>query len=102
MLDALRAADLVALPASDKLLIAPTNTKTADARLVEERLRVAVPNVTAGVAPYRRGDTADDLLGVPNKPPPRGARRTPKLPEKPDRQSRGTVKVRRLPGLSGF
>jgi hypothetical protein len=102
VLDALRAADLVALPASDKLLIAPTNTKTADARLVEERLRVAVPNATAGVAPYRRGDTADDLLSVPNKPPPRGARRTPKLPEKPDGQPRGTVKVRRLPGLSGF
>jgi hypothetical protein len=72
VLDALRAADLVALPDSDKLLIAPTNTKTADARLVEERLRVAVPNATAGVAPYRWGDTADDLLSVPNKPPPRG------------------------------
>jgi hypothetical protein len=90
VLDALRAADLVALPASDKLLIAPTNTKTADARLVEERLRVAVPDATAGVAPYSP------------KPPPRGARRTPKLPEKPDRQPRGTVKVRRLPGLSSF
>ncbi len=62
-LDALRAADLVALlPASDKLLIALPNTKTADARVVEERLREAVPKATVGVAPYRRGDTAEDLL----------------------------------------
>ena len=62
-IDALRAADLVALlPASDKLLIALPNTKTADARVVEERLREAVPKTTVGVAPYRRGDTAEDLL----------------------------------------
>lgn len=62
-LDALRAVDLVALlPASDKLLIALPNTKTADARVVEERLREAVPKATVGVAPYRRGDTAEDLL----------------------------------------
>jgi ketosteroid isomerase-like protein len=62
-LDALRAADLVALlPASDNLLIALPNTKTADARVVEERLREAVPKTTVGVALYRRGDTAEDLL----------------------------------------
>ena len=62
-LDALRAADLVALlPASDNLLIALPNTKTADARVVEERLREAVPKTTVGVALYRRGDTVEDLL----------------------------------------
>ncbi|MCA1716698.1 MAG: hypothetical protein LC781_07490 [Actinobacteria bacterium] len=61
-LDALRAADLVAQPAAEELLVVLPNTRTADARVVEERLREAVPKATVGVAPYRRGDTAEDLL----------------------------------------
>jgi hypothetical protein len=61
-LDTLRAVDLVAQPAPEELLIALPNTGLADARVVEERLREAIPRATAGVAPYRRGDTAQDLL----------------------------------------
>lgn len=61
-LDALRAADLVAQPATEELLVALPNTRTADARVVEERLREAAPKVTVGVASYRRGDMAEDLL----------------------------------------
>ncbi len=61
-LDALRAADLVALPVAAELLVALPNTRTADARVVEERLREAVPKAAVGIASYRRGDTAEDLL----------------------------------------
>ena len=61
-LDALRAADLIAQPDPEELLIALPNTKTADARVVEERLRKAVPEAAFGVAAYERGDRDKDLL----------------------------------------
>ncbi|CAN5152067.1 hypothetical protein BH24ACT19_BH24ACT19_21520 [soil metagenome] len=61
-LDALRAVDLVAQPAAAELLVALPNTRIADAQVVEERLREAVPEAAVGVASYRRGDTAEDLL----------------------------------------
>jgi hypothetical protein len=61
-LDTLRAADLVALPAGGEFLVALPNTRPADSRVVEERLRGTVPRATVGVASYRQGDTAEDLL----------------------------------------
>ena len=61
-LDTLRAVDLVAQPVAEELLVALLNTGLAAARVVEERLREAIPKATAGVAPYRQGDTAQDLL----------------------------------------
>jgi hypothetical protein len=61
-LDTLRAVDLVAQPAAEELLVALPNTGLADAWVVEERLREAIPKAIAGVAPYRQGDTAQDLL----------------------------------------
>ena len=61
-LSALRTADLVAQPDPGELLIALPNTITTDARVVEERLRETLPKATFGVAPYRRGDAAGDLL----------------------------------------
>ena len=61
-LDALRTADLVAHPDPRELLIALPNTKTADARVVEERLRQAVPKAAIGVAPCKQGEAAEDLL----------------------------------------
>jgi PleD family two-component response regulator len=54
--------DLVAQPAAEELLVALPNTGFADARVVEERLREAIPKATAGVARYRQDDTAQDLL----------------------------------------
>jgi len=61
-LAALGTADLVAQPDPGELLIALPNTITADARVVEEGLRETLPKATVGVAPYRRGDAAQDLL----------------------------------------
>lgn len=61
-LAALRIADLVARPDLEELLVVLPNTKTADARVVEERLHEAVPKAAVGAAPYRRGDAAEDLL----------------------------------------
>jgi hypothetical protein len=61
-LDALRTADLVARPDPRELLIALPNTITADARVVEERLRRAVSKATIGVAPCKQGETAEGLL----------------------------------------
>lgn len=61
-LDALRAADLVAQPSVTEVLVALPNTKTADARVVEERLRRVVPRAGVGVTPYGRGDAMEDLL----------------------------------------
>jgi len=60
-LDTLRAVDLVAQPAAEELLVALPNTMLADARVVEQRLREAIPKATARVALFRRGDTAEDL-----------------------------------------
>ena len=67
VLDRLRASELVALPAAEPLVALP-NSRIADARVVEERLRKAVPNTTVGVAPCRRGDAAEDLLERAKKP----------------------------------
>jgi hypothetical protein len=67
VLDRLRAAELVALPAAEPLVALP-NSRIANARVVEERLRKAVPKTTVGVAPCRRGDAAEDLLERAKKP----------------------------------
>jgi hypothetical protein len=67
VLDGLRAAELVALPAAEPLVALP-NSRIADARVVEERLRKAVPKATVGVAPCRRRDAAEDLLERAKKP----------------------------------
>jgi hypothetical protein len=48
VLDGLRAAELVALPAAAEPLVALPNSRIADARVVEERLRKAVPKATVG------------------------------------------------------
>ncbi len=61
-LDALRTADLVCRPEPDEVLVALPNTETDDARVVEERLREAVPEAAVGVAPFARGDTAESLI----------------------------------------
>ncbi len=61
-LAALRTADLVARPDLEELLVVLPNTKTADARVVEERLHETVPKAAVGVAPYKLGDAAEDLL----------------------------------------
>lgn len=61
-LDALRVADLVCRPVPEEVLIALPNTATDDARVVEERLREAVPEATVGVALFASGDTAEGLI----------------------------------------
>jgi hypothetical protein len=61
-LDALRTADLVCQPKPDETLVALPNTETEDARVVEERLRKAVPEATVGVAPFAQGDTVESLI----------------------------------------
>ena len=61
-LDALRTADLVCRPEPDEILVALPNTKTDDARVVEDRLREAVPEATVGIAPFARGDTTESLI----------------------------------------
>lgn len=61
-LDALRTADLVCQPETDEVLIALPNTATDDARVVEERLREAVPEAAVGVAPFASGDTVEGLI----------------------------------------
>ena len=61
-LDALRTVDLVCQPDPDEILIALPNTQTDDARVVEERLRAAVPEAAVGVAPFAQGDTVDSLI----------------------------------------
>ena len=61
-LDALRTADLVCRPEPDEILVGLPNTETDDARVVEERLRKAVPEAAVGVAPFARGDTTESLI----------------------------------------
>ena len=75
VLDRLRAAELVALPAAESLVALP-NSRIADARVVEERLRKAVPKATVGVASCRRGDAAEDLLERAKKPAAGGTENT--------------------------
>jgi hypothetical protein len=66
MLGALRAANLVALP----------KTRTADAWVVEERLREVVSKATLGVAPYGRAHTPRTCSSVLKKPSPGTAENT--------------------------
>lgn len=61
-LDALRAADLVCQPTPDETLVALPNTETNNARVVEERLRKAVPQAVVGLAPFAHGDTVESLI----------------------------------------
>ena len=77
-LDTLRVVDLVAQPAAEELLVALPNTGLADAQVVEQRLREAIPKAPAGVVPYRQGDTAEDLLENAQKAVSR------RVSEKPD------------------
>ena len=76
-LDGPRVADLVALPADDEFLVALPNTRIADSRVVEERLRKAVPRATVGVAPYGQCETRPKVWSpLPKKPFPGGAENT--------------------------
>ncbi len=61
-LAALRSADLVAQPGPEELLVVLPNTETGDARVVEERLREALPKAIVGVAPHGRSEAAEDLI----------------------------------------
>ena len=61
-LAALRVADLICQPEPAELLVVLPNTKAEDARVVEERLREAVPLAAFGVAVRARGDTVETLL----------------------------------------
>ena len=61
-LEALRVADLICQPDPAELLVALPNTKAADARVVEDRLRKAAPEAAFGVAVRARGDTVETLL----------------------------------------
>ena len=61
-LEALRVADLICQPDPAEMLVVLPNTKTQDARVVEERLRKAVPEAAFGVAVRARGDKAENLL----------------------------------------
>jgi PleD family two-component response regulator len=58
----LRSADLVAQPDSGELLVALPNTKTTDARVVEERLRQAVSKAAIGTASRRQDEMVEGLL----------------------------------------
>ena len=71
LLDALRVADLVAQPYPQEILIALPNTSSAEARVVEQRLRDAVPEATLRVAAYTRGDTAEGLIELARHASPR-------------------------------
>jgi hypothetical protein len=81
-LDTLRAVDLVAQPAAEELLVALPNTGIADARVVEERLREAIPKAT-GLPPTGRATRPRTCSSMPKKPSPGGSRRSPRLPETP-------------------
>jgi hypothetical protein len=61
-LDALRTADLVTRTADDEIAIALPNTVSENARVVERRLRDAIPEASVGITAHRTGDTVPDLL----------------------------------------
>jgi hypothetical protein len=61
-LDALRTADLITQTADDELAIALPNTVSENARVVENRLRAAIPEASVGITAHRTGDTIPDLL----------------------------------------
>ena len=62
VLGALRVADLVAKTSPQEILVALPNTVAIDARVVENRLREAVPKAALGLATYGRGDAYEDLI----------------------------------------
>jgi hypothetical protein len=61
-LDALRTADLIAHTDEPEIVVALPNTVAAHARIVEERLRARLPAAAFGVAAFKQGDDAEDLL----------------------------------------
>ena len=61
-LEALRVADLICQPDPAEMLVVLPNTEAQDARVVEERLRKAVPEAAFGVAVREGGDKAENLL----------------------------------------
>jgi hypothetical protein len=61
-LDALRTADLITQTADDELAIALPNTVSENARVVENRLRAAIPEASIGITAHKTGDTVPDLL----------------------------------------
>ena len=58
----MRVADLICQPDPAEMLVVLPNTKAQDARVVEERLRKAVPEAAFGVAVREGGDKAENLL----------------------------------------
>lgn len=63
VLDSLRTADLVTKPGpAEEIAIVLPNTALIDARVVEERLRNAVPEAAVSLAEREKGDTSAGLL----------------------------------------
>lgn len=61
-LGVLRVADLITATAPEELAIALPNTRPEDARVVERRLREAVPDAKVGITPHHSGDTVPTLV----------------------------------------
>ena len=61
-LEALRVADLICHPRPSELLVALPNTKTDDARVVEQRLRSVIPRADFGIVHRATDDRAETLL----------------------------------------
>ncbi|MDP9426928.1 MAG: hypothetical protein M3P37_13095 [Actinomycetota bacterium] len=61
-LDVLRTVDLVCQTEGDEILVALPNTEKNGALVVEERLRVAIPEAAVGGAPFAQGDTVESLI----------------------------------------
>jgi hypothetical protein len=58
----LRRGDLIACPGPDEIVIALPNTKLEDAKVVERRLREAIPESAIGIAFQEPGDASHGLL----------------------------------------
>ena len=58
----LRAGDLVAQPEPVEVIVALPNTEYTDAKVVEPRLRKALPGAAIGIAVHGPGDTVSDFL----------------------------------------
>jgi hypothetical protein len=63
LLDILRAAEPATLPSPSELAVVLPNTDPESARAVESRALEVLPDARIGLAVYRPGDTASDLLG---------------------------------------
>lgn len=61
-LDALRVADLICQPGPAELLVALPNTETEDARVVEDRLRKALPEAAFGIVHRAKDDAPGTLV----------------------------------------